>query len=501
VTDSGSERHHVAAAARVGAGTAITSVAWIAARALALVTLVLLTQSLPAEDLGALLAAIAAGLLGATLATGGLPDATVRSAASASSTQGAGFGRGDLWSALWRFAATLPLVFVLLLLISDGADGLNWGLWAAGALLAVTQGGTTILAAVFRARGQAARFALATGLAVAIGRTVVAALALALDVSAELVLWSFVVINAGVIAATWGAATRGLPPNRSDRHGAGPLQLGGAVWALLAHLDIVVVGVVIGADAAGVYGATLRLAEFSYQFVIAVSVLYLPEAVKLFAADRREALVALYRTSSRWSALVSLLLAGVGFILAPRFAELLLPDDASASTTVMRILFVGYAFYGALGLGYLTSVAAGSFRQIRRASLAALPAIVGGTVIAAELWGVTGAACATAAGYIGFNLWWLWTTRATLGATPFDRPYLRALLACALSVAGAAGMAASLFGAAPLVAIAVVGLGTTVLWMLLAVIVEGLTPQELRALKRVTWGLAGRPVRRPVAEE
>jgi len=500
VTDSGNERHHVAAAARVGAGTAITSIAWIAARALALVTLVLLTRTLPADDLGALLAAIAAGLLGATLAIGGLPDATVRSAASTSDAPEAGFGRGDLWNALMRFAATLPFVFTLLLVISDGADGLNWGLWAAGALLAVTQGGATILAAVFRARGQAARFALATGLAVAIGRTLVAALALALDVSAELVLWSFVVINAGVIAATWGAATRGLAANRSDKHGAGPLQLGGAVWALLAHLDIVVVGVVIGADAAGVYGATLRLAEFSYQFVIAVSVLYLPEAVKLFAADRRQALVALYRTSSRWSALVSLLLAGVGFVLAPRFAELLLPDDAAASTTVMRILFVGYAFYGALGLGYLTSVAAGSFRSIRGASLVALPAIVVGTVIAAELWGLTGAACATAAGYIAFNLWWLRSTAAALGATPFDRPYLRALLACALSVGGAAAMAALLVGAPALVAIGVVGVGTILLWLLLAVILEGLTPGELRAARRLA-GPAGRPLRRPVAEK
>ena len=503
VTSPGSDRDHHAAAARVGAGTAVTSIAWISARALALATLVLLTQTLPAGDLGALLAAIAAGLLGATLATGGLPDATVRSAASAFGSQDRGFGRGDLWDALLRFAATLPFVFVLLLAISDGADGLNWGLWAAGALLAVTQGGATILAAVFRARGQAGRFALATGLAVAVGRTLVAALALALDASAGFVLWSFVVINALVIAATWTVATRGLPRGRSDKHGAGPLQLGGAVWALLAHLDIVVVGVVLGADAAGVYGATLRLAEFSYQFVIAVSVIYLPEAVKLFAAGRRDALVALYRTSSRWSALLSLLLAGVGFVLAPRFAELLLPDDASVSATVMRILFIGYAFYGALGLGYLTSVAAGSFREIRNASLVALPAIVGGTVMGAELWGLTGAACATAAGYVAFNLWWLRITHTALGVTPFDRAYLRALLACMVSVAGSAALAAALFGAPPLVAIAAVGLGATALWLLVAVIAQALTPEERGAIRQsFTVGRARRPgVRRRVAEE
>jgi O-antigen/teichoic acid export membrane protein len=255
--------------------------------------------------------------------------------------------------------------------------------------------------------------------------------------------------------------------------------------------------VLIGADAAGIYGATLRLAEFSYQFVIAVSVLYLPEAVKLFAVGRREAVAALYRTSSRWSALVSLLVAGMGFVAAPWLAELLFGDDASTSTTVMRILFVGYAFYGTLGLGYLTSVAAGSYRQIRSASLVALPAIVVGTVIGAEVWELTGAACATAAGYVGFNLWWLRATGQTLGATPFDRPYLRGLLACALSVAGAAVLAALLGGAPPLAALAVIALGTTLLWFGMIVFTGALTPAELRALRR----LAGRSAPRPAARQ
>jgi O-antigen/teichoic acid export membrane protein len=485
VTGPETERLHVAAATRVGVGTAITWVAWIAARALALVTLILLARTLPDDDLGALLAAIAAGLLGATLATGGLPDATARAAASP--TAGGQFGRGDLWDAFMRFALTLPVVIVLLLLIADGDEGLDWGLLIASVLLALTQGGTTILAAVFRARGQAGRFALVTGLIVAVGRAAVAGIAYGFDAGADFVLWSFVAINAGLIVLTWNGAARDLPASRSHDEGSTALHLGGAVWALLAHLDIVVVGVVLGADAAGVYGATLRLAEFSYQFVIAVSVLYLPEAVKLFAAGERSALAALYRTSSRWSALISLLVAGAGFVAAPWLAELLFPDDSEISTRILRILFVAYAVYGALGLGYLTSVAVGAFDQIKASALVALPAIVAATVLGAELWGLTGAACVTASGYILFNAWWLWVTKQqTLGATPFDDRYGRALVASAVTLAGAEGVALLLDDAAPLVALPVIGVVAIAIWLVAVGVSGALSPPELRRVRSLT---------------
>ena len=496
MTEPEHDRHHAGAATRVGAGTAISSIAWVLGRALTLATLILLIRALPADDLGALLAAIAAGLLGAAVATGGLPDATARSAAWDRPAVDDGFGTGDLRNALTRFGLTLPFVFVLLALLSDTPDGMDWQLLVAGALLAATQGATSILAAVFRARGQAVRFALATGLAVAVGRTVVAVLALVLDAGLPFVLWTFVILNGAVIAVTWTAATRNLRPGRSDGEGAGTLQLGGAVWALLAHLDIVVVGIVMGTDAAGVYGAALRLADFSYQFVVAVSVLYLPEAVKLFAARRRHALVALYRTSSRWAALVSLLLVGTGFVIAPELTDLLLAEDEADSAMVMRILFVGYALYGAIGLGYLTCVAAGTFREIRGAALLALPAIAGGTLAATELWGLAGAACATTAGYVAFNLWWLWVARRAVGATPFDGPYLRALLACGLSIAGAALLAILVDGAPLLVELIVVAAGTVLLWFAAAALTGALVPAEFRALRRLASLPRGRAAAR-----
>jgi O-antigen/teichoic acid export membrane protein len=483
------------AATRVGVGTAVNWVGWIVARALALVTLVFLARTLDAADLGAVLASIAAGLLGATLATGGLPDATTRSAVSADGVSG-GFGRGDIRSALIRFAATCPAILVLLLLIaSSDSGGFDWELVLASVLLAVTQGGTSVLAAVYRARGQAGRFTLVTGLIVAVGRTVIAAFAWATHGDAKLVLWLFVLLNVALIVGTWHSAVRDLPPGKAAGEGETALHLGGAVWALLAHLDVVVVGVVIGAKAAGTYGATLRLAEFSYQFLVAVTVLYLPEVTRFALGDRRSPLVALYRAASRWSALVALLLAGTGFVAAPKLAELILPRDTGISTTLLRILFVGYAVYGALGLGYLTSVALGSFREIRRSSLVALPAIVAATVVFAHVWGLVGAACATASGYVVLSTIWVVYASSTLKATPFDRYYLRGIAASVLTWACAGVAAAATAGQAPLVSVTAIGVVAMVAWLGLVQVTGSLPPAERRGLTRMRVG-ATRPWRR-----
>ena len=108
------------------------------------------------------------------------------------------------------------MILVLLIVMTANTPGANKvELVIAGLLLAVTQGGTGIVASVFRARGQAGRYALATSLLAAIGRTGVAVAALALDADSSLVLWTFVLINAGVIGITWRSAVVDLPDTTS----------------------------------------------------------------------------------------------------------------------------------------------------------------------------------------------------------------------------------------------------------------------------------------------
>jgi O-antigen/teichoic acid export membrane protein len=488
-TEPDDAQHHAyaSAARRLGQGTAVTWFAWVAARSLALATLVLLTQALPTEDLGALLAALAAGVLGAMLATGGLPDATTRSAVS---DEGSGFGRGDINQALIRFGIACPAILALVFAIVSGRQGdLDWSVLASSSLLAVTQGGTLILASIFRARGQAGRYAVVTNLITSVGRTGVAIVALAVGLSASVVLWAFVVLNAAVIVGTWGVAVAGLPATTSAATGATSMHLGGAVWSLLQNLDVVVVGLVVGATGAGTYGTCVRLAELTVLLITAMGVLYLPEAARLAVAGSREALVLLYRTSSRWCALLTLLVAGTGFIVAPDVAQLLLPAHASTATTVLRVLLPGYAIHGTLGLAYPTAVALGSYRAVAGTALAAIPALIALTVACVELWDLTGAATATMLGYSVLTVWWLIHVRDLLGVLPFDRLFARSVAACVISWA-AAGLAAYLMrGDGPLTTLIVTSLVAFAAWAAALRVAGGLSAPELRALARLGSGL------------
>jgi O-antigen/teichoic acid export membrane protein len=457
-------------------------VVWIGARALTFVTLVLLARALPADGLGALLAALATGVLGAALAMGGLPDVTTRQAASATEEQ---FGRGDVRRSLVRFAATLPVIAALLVIIAYGSSGpVEAGLVVAGLLLAATQGATTIIASIFRARGQAGRFAIVTTFLVSAGRTVVAALALTADLSADAVLWTFVALNVAVIVATWRAAMAGLPDTESRSEGDGALQLGGVAWSLMGNLDVVIVGVVLGAGDAGRYGAALRLSEFSIQFLIALSVLYMPEATRLAVTNRLSALGALYRTTCRWSTIASVVMAGVGFIVAPALARLIFDGEPSTEIAVMRILFVGYAIHGAVGQTYSTLVAIGAYRDIRRCALVLLPAIVVGTAVLTAAFGQIGAAVATAVAYAGSAIWWAVLVQRRANARPFDAHYPRALVACAAAALAAAG-AFHLTGDAPplasLLAAGAVAIATVAVVLPLS---GGLTRSELAVVAR-----------------
>jgi O-antigen/teichoic acid export membrane protein len=480
------EREHAevaGAVGRIGRGTAVTWLAWVGGRVLTLVTLVLLTNALPPEGVGALLAALATGVLGAALAMGGLPDATTRHAASAAD---AGFGKGDVRRSLRRFAVTLPVIAALLVAIAYASpDAVDAAVVVAGLALASTQGATTIVASIFRARGQAGRFAFVTTLFVSIGRAFVGLAALVFELDVGVVLWSFVGLNAALILLTCRSALAGLPDTEARPEGEGAMQLGGVVWSLMGNLDLVVVGVVLGAEAAGVYGAALRIAEVSVQFLIALSVLYLPEATRLAVRGATDALATLYRTTCRWSSLISLLAAGAGFVMAPALGRVVFPDDAETASTLLRILLVGFGVHGALGQTYSTLLALGAYADIRRASLVTLPALVAGTVALAAAFGTVGAAAATCVAYVATACWWAHLVARHIGVSPFDRLYGRALVACATSWIAAAVVFRLVADAAPAAGLLATGAAAIAAWLVALRVGGGLSRSERVSVARL----------------
>jgi O-antigen/teichoic acid export membrane protein len=265
---------------------------------------------------------------------------------------------------------------------------------------------------------------------------------------------------------------------------------------------VVTVGLLLGAGKAGTYSVALRVAEFSAQFVIAISLFFLPEATRLAVSGQRDRLVGLYRSACRWSALSTLLVAGIGFVTAPEIAEIVLPDKSGTITALLRILFVGYAVQGALGVSYATLSAAGSFRAIWISSIVSLPLLVAGTAVLTQVWGLPGAAASTLIGYVGLNVWWTERTVAELGASPIDARYVRGVAACATGWAAAGLVALAASGASAVASLAAASAAGLAVALPALLLLRAFTPGETAALRRLLdRGRAGRPdpARSPVA--
>ena len=167
------------AAVRIGQGRPSHGWRGSAARALTLATLILLARALRPTTWGRCLPRSPWARLGSGLAMGGLrgrddPDGRFAAARTRSSA-------AEISGSARPLQRRQPVILALIVVMAGSIPGAaSAELVIAGLLLAITQGGTGIVASMFRARGQAARYAMATALLAAIGREAVAAAALAL---------------------------------------------------------------------------------------------------------------------------------------------------------------------------------------------------------------------------------------------------------------------------------------------------------------------------------
>nr|WP_267902908.1 oligosaccharide flippase family protein [Halomarina oriensis] len=81
---------------------------------------------------------------------------------------------------------------------------------------------------------------------------------------------------------------------------AGPVTLGKVGGILRNRVDVLLVGALLSATAAGIYNVALFLTGFVSLSLLAFNQLFPPVAAKLYATDRREELDALYSVATRW---------------------------------------------------------------------------------------------------------------------------------------------------------------------------------------------------------
>lgn len=194
-----------------------------------------------------------------------------------------------------------------------------------------------------------------------------------------------------------GASFRGLPPARRSEIGryAAPRMLSASLEQLLLWLDVVIVGALAGAAAAGVYGTAGRFISVALIIDTAIRIVVSPAFSRLIHTGKRTELESLFRTATVWLVLFSAPITIMLVTFAPLALSIVGPEFVAGASTV-----------AVLGVGALVTLLAGNIHSVllmsgRSGLAAANKAIVVALNIAlllvlVPMWGIIGAATAWA---------------------------------------------------------------------------------------------------------
>jgi O-antigen/teichoic acid export membrane protein len=206
---------------------------------------------------------------------------------------------------------------------------------------------------------------------------------------------------------------RSLPPEidvvpaRSEARAwigsAGPLLLIGGIQIVNRQIDIILVGALIGLEAAGVYTIASRGAELISFVLFAVNANLAPRIASLHAAGAREELERAVVSGARSATVFSVPLA-LGFVLFGGWFLSLFGPGFSEGAVALAILAVARVVAAFLGSVSITLTMTGNERVTATGMGLAAVVNVALNLALIPLWGLAGAAVASSAGLVLWNV-------------------------------------------------------------------------------------------------
>jgi O-antigen/teichoic acid export membrane protein len=215
---------------------------------------------------------------------------------------------------------------------------------------------------------------------------------------------------------------------------SGPLILANTTQHIYSWAAVMILGVFATASAVGIYNAAARVATFSSIVLSAFALIFSPIVSSLYRRGLLEDLSDLYQDISRWSFtgafaifLLNLLLArDIMAIFGPKFIP---------GWVVLVTVAAGQLVNSSVGPTARVLSMTGHQNWILLAMLGSAVAGVVGNVVLVPAYGILGAGIATAAALLVANTVQVVFIRRLLGFFPYNRQYLRSLVAGCASAA------------------------------------------------------------------
>ncbi len=186
----------------------------------------------------------------------------------------------------------------------------------------------------------------------------------------------------------------------------------------------------------GLYQAAVQSASLLYATGFAVSAIAGPMIANLYTRGERGRLEDLFRVSTKWI-FYSVLVAFVVIAFGPRdLLKMFFGPKYQGSSEVLVILSVGALIDGSTGTARSMLLLTGHQKALLVISAAVLVLQIGLDVVLIPRYGIVGAAVADVIAAVAINSSVLIAIKSTLGLWPYDRRYVKGLLATAATVTG-----------------------------------------------------------------
>ncbi|WP_342764292.1 MULTISPECIES: flippase [unclassified Thermococcus] len=206
-----------------------------------------------------------------------------------------------------------------------------------------------------------------------------------------------------------------------------PLLLTGILDYVMGWTDSIMLGYYFDPDVVGLYNGAAPIARLIPLFLNSMGFLYIPIATTFFTTGNIEGLKKLYRTTTRWVFLLTFPVFVFIFAFPEVTIGLFFGSKYVEAGTALRILAAGFVFHVLLGLNGMSLTVIGETNANLVGNFFASVANVVLNILLIPIYGIEGAATATAVSYIIANIFRTsWLYKKT-GVHPFSRSYLKQL--------------------------------------------------------------------------
>ena len=196
-----------------------------------------------------------------------------------------------------------------------------------------------------------------------------------------------------------------------------PFMLLGGMYVITSRSDTLMLGTILGAEASGLYNPVIRGVQLLAFVLTAVNNVLSPNVAGLYAEHKIEKMQQVVTQSSRIMLLVALPMAGI-LIFGGNWYLALFGQEFIPARSALTILCIGQLFSITSGsVGMILTMTGNEKTNLRASTINVVSNIILNWLWI-PLWGISGAAAATAVSTVAVNIFKVISVRQKVGIDP-----------------------------------------------------------------------------------